>query len=215
MKFNLKKEVPLLVVMAIPFIYLAYLWNSLPEKIPIHWNIKGEIDGWGTKDQLLVILLALPVLTYVLFLIIPYIDPKKKLKNMGNKFGHIKFFLVLLMSLLAVFILYSVQHQNGSNIKWAYALMGFLIVGLGNYFPAMKPNYFVGIRTPWTLENESVWKATHKMGGKLWFFGGLLMTLLVLALPTESSFVVFMTGTAVLALVPIIFSYAKYKALKN
>jgi len=215
MKFNLKKEVPLLAIIAIPFVYLAYLWNSLPEKIPIHWNIKGEIDGWGTKDQLILILLVLPVLTYVLFLIIPIIDPKKKLNTMGNKFGHIKFFLVLLMSLLAVFILYSVQHQTTTNIKWVYALMGFLIVGLGNYFPAMKPNYFVGIKTPWTLENESVWKATHKMGGKLWFFGGLIMTVLVLALPAESGAVVFISGIAILVLVPVVFSYTKYMALKN
>jgi len=182
MKFSLKKEIPILAIIAIPFVYLAYLWNSLPEKIPIHWNIR---------------------------------DPKKKLEKMGNKFANIKFFLVLMMSLLAVFILYSVQNQSGSNIKVLNVLVGFLIVGLGNYFPAVKPNYFMGIRTPWTLENETVWKETHKMSGKLWFFGGAILTLLALALPAESSLTVFLVGVAILAVVPVIFSYMKYKALKS
>lgn len=215
MKYSLKQEIPLLVMVAIPFVYLAYLWNSLPEKVPIHWNVKGEVDAWGGKEQLIVILLALPVLVYVLFLVIPIIDPKKKLEKMGNKFYHLKFLLVLFMSLLTVFILYSVQSQSGSNIKVVFALLGFLIAGLGNYFQALQPNYFIGIRTPWTLENETVWKATHKMGGKLWFFGGALLTLIVLVLPVESSFIVFIAGVAILAILPVVFSYTKYKALKK
>lgn len=215
MKLSLKKEIPLLAIIAIPFAYLAYLWNSLPAKIPIHWNIKGEVDGWGTKDQLVIILFALPVLVYLLFLLIPMIDPKNKLDKMGSKFAQIKFLMVLIMSLLAIYILYSVQSQAGSNIKIVSVLLGFLLMGLGNYFPTIKPNYFMGIRTPWTLENEEVWKATHKMGGKLWFFGGAILTILILMLPTESSITVLLSGVTILAIIPVIFSFLKYKALKS
>jgi uncharacterized membrane protein len=215
MKFSLKKELPILSIIAIPFLYLAYLWNSLPEKVPIHWNIKGEIDGWGTKDQLILIVLALPVLIYGIFLLVPLIDPKKKLDKMGNKFYQLKFLMVLFMSVLAVFILYNVQHQSLSNMKMLYVLIGFLFVALGNYFQTLKPNYFIGIKTPWTLENETVWKETHKLGGKLWFFGGILMILAVLLLPIETSFVVFIAATSIFAIVPIVYSYTKYKALEN
>jgi uncharacterized membrane protein len=215
MKFNLKQEIPLIAIMAIPFIYLAYLWNALPEKIPIHWNIKGEIDGWGTKDKLIVILLTLTVFVYLLLQVVSRIDPKGKLEKMGNKLYHIKFFTMLVMSLLAVFILYSVQNQTGSNTKALFALMGFLFVGFGNYFQTLKPNYFIGIKTPWTLENETVWKETHKLGGKLWFFGGAVLTTLVLVLPISYGFTVFMLGIGILVIVPVVFSYLRFKDLKK
>jgi len=86
MKYNLKKELPLLAIVALPFIYLAYIWNSLIEKVPIHWNFKGEIDGWGSKDYLIPILFLLPVLGYILFLVIPILDPNKKFEKKGSKF---------------------------------------------------------------------------------------------------------------------------------
>ena len=215
MKYNLKKEIPILAMVVLPFIYLGYLWNALPEKVPLHWNFKGEIDGWGNKDQLVLIILVLPVFVYIILQFIPLLDPKKKIEKMGNRFHQIKFLVVLTMSLLAIFILYTVQNQSGSNMKILFALIGFLIVGLGNYFPTLKPNYFIGIKTPWTLESETVWKETHKMGGRLWFFGGVFMILLVLVLPEELSFIVFMSGVALLTIVPVVFSYSRYKALKG
>lgn len=107
MKFNLKKELPLLVLVVLPFMYLGYSWNSLSEKIPIHWNYKGEIDGWGSKSQLLYILLGLVVLTYVILLALPLIDPKKKLEKMGNKFYHLKFWGVVYVSNWAIYSLFS------------------------------------------------------------------------------------------------------------
>ncbi|TMM59352.1 DUF1648 domain-containing protein [Maribacter algarum] len=215
MKYDLKQEIPLLATTALPIVYALYLWNSLPEKIPTHWNLKGEIDGWGSKEPFIIFFITIPVFIYILFLVLPMIDPKKKLQKMGKKFYRIKFFMILIMSLLAVFALYSAQNQSESSIKALLALFGFMIVGLGNYFPAVKHNYFIGIKTPWTLENETVWKETHQMAGKLWFFGGALLTLLVLILPVESSFIVFLVGMAVLTLVPLVFSYRKYKGLKS
>ena len=75
---QLKKELPLLSVVALPFIYLTYVWNNLPTKVPLHWNFKGEIDRYGDKIELLLIPIIMPLLTYVIFLIVPKIDPKKK-----------------------------------------------------------------------------------------------------------------------------------------
>lgn len=118
------------------------------------------------------------------------------------------------MSLIGLFIVYSVQQSDGS-IKGIFALIGFMIMVFGNYFPTIKPNYFVGIKTPWTLENETVWKETHKLGGKLWFYGGAVLTLLVLLLPIEISFTVFMSGMFVLVIIPTVFSYMRFQALKK
>lgn len=215
MKINLKKELPIIFIVFLPFVYLAFIWNSLPEEVPIHWNASGEIDGWGAKTTLLLIPLVLPFLIYMIFLIVPAIDPKGKIKQMGNKFYHLKFFLVLFMSLLAVFILYSSKEQSMTNMSILFTLMGFFIVVLGNYFKTLRPNYFIGIRTPWTLENEAVWKETHVFGGKLWFAGGVLIIILSLLLTAKILTITFTTIVILLAVLPIAYSYIRFKSLKT
>ena len=102
MKLTLRKELPIIGIVLIPFVYLAILWNTLPEKVPTHWNYKGEIDRWGDKYSLIGLLFLLPVLTYLLLLIIPKIDPKKRIGIMGGKYYQLKFIIVLLMSLLSL-----------------------------------------------------------------------------------------------------------------
>lgn len=208
-----KKEIPFLAIALIPFVYLIYIWNRLPEKVPMHWNGAGEIDRYGNKKELLVTLFMLVGITYFVFLIIPSIDPKQKLQNMGNKLNNLRMILTLFMSGLAVFILYSVQ-QKSSNPRFVFAIIGLLFAFLGNYFKTIKPNYFIGIRTPWTPENEEVWKKTHLMGGKLWFVGGLLMALTFL-LPNEMQLYTFLGITAVITIVPIVYSYLEFKKIKN
>lgn len=208
-----KKEIPFLAIALIPFAYLIYIWNRLPEKVPMHWNGAGEIDRYGDKKELLVMLFMLVGITYFVFLIIPSIDPKQKLQNMGNKLNNLRMILTLFMSGLAVFILYSVQ-QKTSNPSFVLAIIGLLFAFLGNYFKTIKPNYFIGIRTPWTLENEEVWKKTHLMGGKLWFVGGLLMAL-TFVLPNKIQFYTFIGIVTVISIVPIVYSYLEFKKIKN
>lgn len=208
-----KKEIPFLAIALIPFVYLIYIWNRLPEKVPMHWNGAGEIDRYGDKKELLVMLFMLVGITYFVFLIIPSIDPKQKLQNMGNKLNNLRMILTLFMSGLAVFILYSVQ-QKTSNPSFVLAIIGLLFAFLGNYFKTIKPNYFIGIKTPWTLENEEVWKKTHELGGKLWFVGGLLMAL-TFVLPNEMQLYTFLGITAVISIVPIVYSYLEFKKIKN
>lgn len=210
---KLKKEIPFIAVALLPFVYLAYIWNELPKQVPMHWNAEGEIDRYGDKNELLVMIFMLTGITYFIFLIIPYIDPKQKLQNMGNKLNNLRLILGLFMSALAIYILYSVQ-QKTSNPVLIFPLIGLLFAFLGNYFKTIKPNYFIGIRTPWTLENEEVWKKTHLMGGKLWFIGGLLMALTFL-IPNEMQLYTFLGITAVITIVPIVYSYLEFKKIKN
>jgi uncharacterized membrane protein len=192
---------------------LAYIWNELPKEVPMHWNASGEIDRWGDKSELLLMIFMLTGITYFIFLVIPYIDPKQKLQNMGNKLNIIRTILTIFMSTLAVYILYNTQ-QKSSNPGFVFAIIGLLFAFLGNYFKTIKPNYFIGIKTPWTLENEEVWKKTHLMGGKLWFVGGLLMAM-TFVLPNKIQFYTFMGITAVISIVPIVYSYLEFKKTKN
>jgi uncharacterized membrane protein len=88
-------------------------------------------------------------------------------------------------------------------------------MALGNYFKVIKQNYFLGIKTPWTLESEEVWKLTHILAGKLWIVGGLLIVIFSLVVPEDINFYLFITTTAIITIVPIVYSYLIFKKLKK
>ncbi|MBL4706824.1 MAG: SdpI family protein [Flavobacteriales bacterium] len=215
MKLSFRKEIPFIALIAVPFIYLAYVWQDLPLEVPIHWNIKGEIDRYGSRYELLLIPILLPLLTYLLFLVIPLIDPKKKIKMMGKKYNKLKLILLSFMSFLAVYIIYSTETESLTKLNALVLGLGILYMLLGNYFKTIKPNYFIGIRTPWTLENESVWKKTHEFSGKLWFIGGLIIIISSLLLEEKLSFNIFISITVILSIVTILYSYLEHKKLTS
>ena len=211
---NLKKEFPYIILMVLPFIYLAYIWNTLPETVPTHWNASGEIDGYGSKNTLLIIPFMLPVLVYIIMTIAPKIDPKNKIAIMGKKYEQLKFFLVLFMSVLALFIIYSSKTQSFSSPNIIYILLGLLFAGLGNFMKTVKPNYFIGIKTPWTLENETVWKKTHLLGGKIWFVGGLLIVCMSLIFKAQTAATLFVIIAVLITIIPLVHSYIEFKKIK-
>ncbi len=212
---KLKKESPLILLVILPFAYLAYIWEQLPGEVPVHWNLAGEIDRYGDKIELLLIPILLPLLTYLLFLIVPKIDPKKKLDKMGNKLQAIKFLLTTLMSGLALYILYAVKNQSLGNSNYLILFVGVLYIVLGNYFKTIKANYFIGFRTPWTLESEAVWRQTHKLGGKMFFGGGVLIVLSSLLLNKTNNTIVFVAITAIIAIIPTVYSYVLFQKEKE
>lgn len=213
MKNELKKELPILLIISIPFIYLAIIWNDLPAKVPVHWNMEGEVNRYGNKLELLLIPFLLPFLMYMIFIIVPKIDPKKKIDAASKKYQNLKFFLTAFMSALAIFILYSTKNSAFSSPDLLIPLIGVLYTILGNYFKTIKPNYFIGIRTPWTLENESVWKTTHILASKLWFTAGILIVFMSFYLNHFANVVVFLALTGIIILVPVIQSYILFKKL--
>ena len=208
---NLKKELPLIGIVLLPFVYLAYIWNQLPAQVPMHYNIEGEIDRYGNKSELILIPIMTSLLIYLIFLAVPYIDPKKQIQKMGGKYDTLKFIITTFMSLLALFIIYTAKNQTLTDPDYILLGCGVLFLILGNYFKTLKANYFIGIRTPWTLESESVWKATHKLAGKIWFLGGLLIILSCLILDGKTNFIVFMCITAIMVLVPVLYSYLLFR----
>jgi uncharacterized membrane protein len=213
MQTTIKKELPVIAIVLIPFAYLAVIWNSLPQQVPMHWNASGQIDRYGDKAETLIIPFLLPVLTYLIFTFSPRIDPRGKIAKMGDKLHGLKFMVTLLMSALAVYILYAMKSGAGQDNNYLILFIGVLYMVMGNYFKTIQANYFIGIRTPWTLENETVWKETHKMAGMLWFVGGLAIVGASFVLEPGIMMVVFLCITAVIALVPIGFSYIKFRKL--
>lgn len=215
MKTSLKNEWTCIVATILPFIYLAYVWKDLPDLVPMHWNISGEIDRYGSKTELLIIPFLMPLLTYLIFLLVPYIDPKKQISSMGKKFHQLKFIFVLFMSLLSIYLIYSAYTATLSSMSHIFFGIGIIFAVLGNYMQSIKPNYFIGIRTPWTLESNEVWKLTHRFAGKLWLAGGLLIAFLALFIDTSLFFWFFTSITIIISLIPLVYSYFKFKELEG
>lgn len=211
MKYDLKNELPVLLIVILPFLYLFSIWNTLPETVPVHWNLHGEIDGTGKKATLLWIPFLLPVLTYVIFTIAPMIDPKRRLQNMGDKLVKLKFAVVMMMSLLALFIIYSSKQEALSSDRMTI-LLGALLAIIGNFLPAIKPNYFIGIRVPWTLNNDDNWKQTHQFAGKVWLAGGVFIIISSLYARPDINNIFSLFIVAILVIVPVIYSFKFHKS---
>lgn len=210
MKFHLKKELPLLLLSVLPAAFLAYIWSAIPSKVPLHWDIDGAVNRYGSKWELLLIGL-IPIILYTLFMLAPLVDPKKRLETMGNKFYSIRLISALFIAVLFCFIIFSVKEQSLGNPNYLFIIIGAFFVLLGNYFKTIKPNYFVGIRTPWTLENETIWKNTHRLAGKLWVAGGLVIIITCFIFDQNIALIIFFAVTAIITLIPIAHSYMEFK----
>src|SRR5665647_549077 len=141
------KETIFWILILIPFIYLAIVWENLPVKVPTHFDLSGIPNGWTDKNGLVYVIGAMCIGTYLLMLLIPFFDPKKKIEQMGNKYYYLRLALSFFMTLICIYILYSGSGKT-LNPTLLFAIIGALYAVLGNYFPTIKPNYFIGIRTP-------------------------------------------------------------------
>ncbi|MBL7741706.1 MAG: SdpI family protein [Chitinophagaceae bacterium] len=202
-------------VMAAPSVYLAIIWSRLPEKVAVHFDLQGNPDRYGSKNELLVTVIVLTVITMLAYLLLTNIyriDPKKYAAGNKDRLQSIAFAVVLLLAVVLCLIIYS--SSQGSiklGIGFIFAAVGLMLAVVGNYLPNMKPNYFAGLRLPWTLENEDNWKKTHRLAGKMFFAGGLLLAVICLFTSPLASIIIFFAGTLIMILVPCVYSYRLYK----
>jgi uncharacterized membrane protein len=207
-----------LVMWLLPIGYLIKVFPSLPEMVPVHFGLEGKPDRYGGKDELVQLTAILSVVTagiYLLIRFLPKIDPKKMARYSGDAFKKIAFALVIFLSALQLFMIHSAISQSLSVIKFLFPLIGLFFAYLGNLMHSIKPNYFVGIRTPWTLEDADTWRATHQLAGKLWFTGGIIITMVTLLLPAKAGGIFFIAAAAFIALIPVIYSYLYFKKTKH
>lgn len=210
MKFDLKKELFLLILSLIPIMYLFYVWQLLPAEVPIHYNFEGTADRFSNKMGFAAVIIGMVIFNYLLLLALPFIDPKKNIQQMGKKFFQVKLILVLLVTALSLFMIYKTIYVE-TPIQFMMVILGGFFIGLGNYFQTIKQNYFMGIRTPWTLNDESNWRKTHKISGKIWMIGGLLLIIFYFVFPLNISTVLNLIIVGIMALVPMAYSFYFFK----
>ncbi len=203
-----------LVVWLLPAVYLLFVYSSLPQTVPMHYDLEGNVNQYGSKNEFLTfqsVMLGVPALVYLLLKFLPAIDPKKQVKYGESTFQKLAFGIVIFLSALNIAITFATIHHGFKINKLIFPLIGLLFAFMGNIMNSIKPNYFAGFRTPWALENEDNWRATHRLASKMWFFGGIILTITSLLLPSETSEIVFMCILGVMVLIPFIFSYKYFK----
>ncbi|MGH0600659.1 SdpI family protein [Bacillus mycoides] len=177
----MKKHLFAIILILIACIAWTFAWPNLPDTMIIHWGTEGA-NGFTSKLNAMLLLLGIMIFTYVLLTVTPKIDPKKK---NYDKFS--RSYMIMNYSVLVVLFLVNMLVMGvglGYDIPMnstPYIIVGLLFIVIGNYLPQCKPNYFVGIKTPWTLSNEEVWRKTHRFSGKVFVVLGVIMMLSIFA----------------------------------
>jgi uncharacterized membrane protein len=178
MRISWRNEWPQWLLIAGMFVLAALAWDSAPARIPAHWNVAGAVDRYGGRFEGL---LAIPLLTlgiHLLMLLLPRLDPgRANYEAFAGVYGTLRLSLVVVMTLLYGLVHLWIRGVPARIEVWVPLLVGALFVVVGNLLGKVRPNWFVGIRTPWTLSSKLSWTRTHRAAR--WVF--LLMGLMLMA----------------------------------
>ena len=212
---TMRKEWHILVIILLGYAILPFIWDTMPDRVPIHWNMEGEADGFAPKSWGLLLNPTVALLVYLLLLAIPWLDPKNRVEQDQKPMPIFRTVLPVLFVALHFLIVAGMLFESVDLNYLIYILITLLLLVLGNYMGTIKPNYFVGIRTPWTLESETVWKQTHRLTGKVWITTSLLLlaTIPFVSLPIFGK--LFFGAVLIDAIVPIIYSFILSKQLET
>lgn len=195
-----------------PVAYLLLVWGSVPETVITRFNFTDPVAKEQSREMLLIATIVVSVIAAGLYLLmrnLKKIDPKVKTTSGFNRMG---LTATVFLVLFNYFVILSALHSWEISQKMLFIFFGLLIAVLGNYMYNIKPNFFAGIRLPWTLSDENNWRQTHHLAGKLWFLGGLLLALISGLLP-ETALKPVMIGIMVLiVLIPCVYSYRLFKS---
>ncbi len=204
-----KTTLLLIVIVLLSFGVSVYVYPQLPKKVASHWNAAGEVDDYMEKTLGTFLMPVIGVIMAVLFLLIPKIDPLKK--NIEEFRRYYDGFIILMMLFLfyihILVILWNMNIRYNMNQVLAPAF-AVLFYYCGILIENSKRNWFIGIRTPWTLSDEEVWKKTHDQGGKLFKAAGIIALLGVFA-PDYSIYFVLVPAILVSGYT-IVYSYVEY-----
>jgi len=208
-----------LIIMAIPWIYLAFIWNELPATIATHFGISGKPDEYAPKNNILLIpaiFTAVAIGVYFLLRNIYKIDPKRKYSaTTSSVLNKISVVMVILFCAVSIFVIYWTLHGRVEGLNILFCGISLFLAYVGNLMHSIKPNYFAGFRLPWTLENEDNWRKTHQLASKVWFICGIAMAIVALLVSNKALIFVFMAGILIMVLIPGIYSYKLYKRSLN
>lgn len=209
-----KAEAVVAAIVVITFAVGGYYYPQMPEKIASHWNAQGMVDGYTSKFWGMFLMPIISLALALLLILLPRIDPLKA--NIEKFKGYYTWFVAAIMLLLLYIFLLTIFWNRGYGFNMlqlmapAFAVLIYLV---GVLVQKAKRNYFIGIRTPWTLSSDRVWDKTHSIAGRL-FKAAAVVALLGVLFPGYTIY--FILGPIVLAaLFSAVYSYIEYRKEEN
>lgn len=196
-------------------LFSAVIYGQLPARVPIHWNFNGVADGYGTPELGALFVPGLSLGLWLLFQILPKLDPLTI--TSPERFSYAPFldtfrrFLNFILLFMAGLHVTTLGIALGWPIQIGQAMMigiGLLFAAMGNEFGRLKRNSFAGIRVPWTLANEEVWRISHRVGGRAFVIVGLVSVICGLIVPPEIGIIVLMILVLGWVVFTMVYSYA-------
>jgi uncharacterized membrane protein len=207
MKLTWRTEWSHWLLLAAMFVLAAATWGAAPDRIPVHWNIAGQVDRWGGKLEGLLAIPLLALAIYALMIVLPRFDPgRANYDAFAGPYATLRLGILVVMAAIYALILLWVRGVPVSIRVFVPLIVGALFVVVGNLLGKIRPNWFVGIRTPWTLSSKLAWNQTHRAGGWLFIVMGVLM--MACAVLRSAWAVGVMIGVSVLGLAGLlVYSY--------
>ena len=187
------------------------VWSRLPEQIPTHWNFRGQVDGWSGRAVGALLAPAIALAVWLLLPLLRRLDPRKaNYERFEETFFVIVNCIVLFMGVMHVLMLGAALGWPIDMTRAVFGLIGVVFIVLGNFLPRLRSNWWMGVRTPWTLENDRVWRETHRFAGWTFVTGGA-MALLSMVLPHPIRGPVAFSGLIGAGLLPVVWSYVLWR----
>ena len=187
------------------------LWNRLPEPMASHWNVNDHVDDYMSKFWGVFLMPAMSLGMFLLFLLLPQIDPlKANIAQFRTTFN--LFILLIFLFFDYMWVLTILWNLGSTGFKMSMAMLpalGLVFIFVGYLLRKAKRNWFIGIRTPWTLSNDRVWDQTHRVGSILFFISGVLT--LTGSLFSDSAFWFIFAPVLGSALFLVVYSYVLYR----
>ena len=205
------KRAAIAILSILPLLMVLAIYSRLPEQVPMEWGLEG-VSRYGEKWKLFP-LAGMNLLFAFLMPVFAKIDPKRK--NYEKFQETYDWFILWLLGFITVIIgltLIETLHPGRINIpKVICGLVAVLFIFIGNKMPKVKQNYFTGVKTPWALSNEVVWNKTQRLGGKAFFFGGILLLIAALGAAEKVLMTITFGVVAIICIVPTVMSYIWYQ----
>lgn len=213
MKTQTKYYLGAIAVIIAVFVGIAVAYPQLPARVPLHWDAHGRVNGWGPKWTLFLWGPGMMAGFVVLFRALPWLSPKKfEVDSFRDTYLYI---MVVIVSMMAYINLLTLAAALGMVLDISRAVIGgiaLLVALLGNVLGKVRRNFYIGVRTPWTIASEHVWNSTHRFAAKTMFVGGLAaLAVAVFGGPFWLALVAILAGS----LVPVVYSLVLYKQLEH
>jgi len=206
-KRNLSKIIISSVIILLPILAGLLLWDKLPEEVPTHFGPDGTADGWSSKPFAVFFMPLFILAVHLICVFATSLDPKHK--NITNKPFGLVLWICPVLSVLTSALMYLTALGYMVNVTTIMMLfIGVLFFAIGNYLPKCRQNYTIGIKIPWTLNDEGNWNATHRFAGILWVVCGLVLMACAFF---KFAWIVFICTVSVMVIVPIVYSFLYYK----